>query len=57
MSIYELKCRVKYSEHKNLAALFNAEMREFSELSSVGRVTLRIWSRSSKPNHFFLSSH
>ena len=35
MSIYELKCRVKYTEHKNLAALFNAEMREFSEINSV----------------------
>ena len=34
MSIYELKC----SEHKNLAALFNAEMRDFSEFSSVGHV-------------------
>ena len=34
MSIYELKCRVKYTEHKKLAALFNAEMREFSEISS-----------------------
>ena len=38
MSIYEFKCRFKCSEHKNLAALFNAEMREFSEFSSVGRV-------------------
>ena len=35
MSSYELKCRVKYTEYKNLAALFNAEMREFSEISSV----------------------
>ena len=35
MPIYELKCRVKYTEHKNFAALFNAEMREFTEVSSV----------------------